>query len=245
MPRNGTINEVARFPTKVYGFTLNASTPVNTTLSGAEAVGQSVLSLTSATGAVDLLYYFLNGTGGIEVVQQTGAPAANDITITTPLLFAQGSGAAVKEADRVDLGYIDVGGWNVGVAKSVTEVQAANSAVTLVYIDSPISITGAFNVLSFNIPNFLLGVGLVNNEAGDGAAYTTAYRAGIGPASESESLLAFRLEADMHDGYKAQVDLLGARMSSSGQITVNRQGAATIPYSISAPQAILRISLAL
>lgn len=245
MPRNGTINEVVRFPTKVYVFTLNTSTPVNTTLSGAEAAAQSVLTLTSATGAVDGLHYFVNGTGGVEVVTQVGAPATNDITITTPTLFAQGAGATVQEADRADIGYIDQGGWNVGVAKSVTEVQAANSAVTLVYIDSPISITGAFNALSFNVPNFLTSLGLVNDELGDGAAYATAYRTGIGPTSASESLLAFRLEADMHDGYKAQIDLLGARMSSSGQITINRQGAGTIPYSISAPQAILRIALAL
>lgn len=240
MPRKYTVNEILRKVSEVYVATIKSG-GADDTLSGNEAASQTVLSLVSATGFTDLKRYALSGDGGIELIQQTGAPATNDITITTPTLFAQSAGATVKEVNYDRIGYIDPSGLQIGFQQNITPVEAANSETALVYIDSPIQITGGFNALSFNLLNVLASQGIVQSEAGDGAAYATAYRIGIGPASVKDSVIIFRGTGTLHDGQNFEVDWLGARLSSSGQIQINRQNAGTIPFSFSAPQSIIRM----
>ena len=96
MPRKYTVNEILRSVSEVYVATLKAA-GVDDTLSGHEAASQTVLSLVSSTGFTDLKRYIMSGDGGVELIQQTGAPATNDITITTPTLFAQSTGATLKD----------------------------------------------------------------------------------------------------------------------------------------------------
>lgn len=232
MPWTLTTNELIRQIQKINMFILETTSPFSTTIATNPVVKEDPdLTVAAITGIGDGEYAIVNGTGGPEIVEVSGAPAGNTVTLRQPVLRAQAIGATVKQARKIDLGYIESAGIQPGFNRQVTPVEAANAETALVFVEGPLQISLAFNMLTFNLPQILASQGLTQDESGAGTA-ADPYAIIIGPESTKEAVLAFRGEALLHDGQVLELDFLDARMQSSGNLSIGRTNPTTIPFSL-------------
>lgn len=117
------VSEVGRYADQ-------ATTPGNTTTDAAQTAGDTVLSVADETNfAAD--EFLRIGSGENQEVHEIASTAVGQITIKTPLLFDQPSGAAVVEKVETNMGHVGEAGVTYDLTEDEFELNAATSAQAL------------------------------------------------------------------------------------------------------------------
>lgn len=114
------------------GVIVDAATPdPSTTTDAAHAAGVAVISVVAEGTPVagDLIRIGAGDTMEIGVVVSVAVGA---ITIEQGLIYAQPTGVAVVEVEKIDLGHVAEGGVDLSVSEDIFEAGAATSAKTLI-----------------------------------------------------------------------------------------------------------------
>lgn len=182
---------------------------------------------------------FIEGTGGLERTQISGAPAALACPLSRPLLLAQESGATFTEAVRKQLGYIEQAGANLNFAKQLEDILAANADNAVAFIEGAFTMECNFALLSQSPLNWQLMLGYADAETGTGTA-SAPHAAVLGAINQAASpTRVFSLSALLQGGKFLEIDMVGARMLVSGGPTYSRS-VSSIPIGFRFTQAMVR-----
>ena len=103
----------------------STSSPLNTTLSATEAVGQTELSVVAVANGVAGDYVRVGNDGNIEVAQIEATAAGPAFIMKSSIAYAHSSGGLVKELTRTDLGDLSDDGMSVEVVGDRERIDLA------------------------------------------------------------------------------------------------------------------------
>lgn len=238
MPRTGAGNALWRKLTALSMFRIR-SAGGSTTTTAAIVKGDGVANLTATTGFLDNDYMFINGSGGLELNQVDGTPAAAmplEYTASLP----QAIGATVVEAEELIIGKIAQGQTAIQMSRSLQAIFDDIGDTPLAYIESPIDLGLRLGLLEFTGKNFSLALGFADAEVGSGTA-AVPYQTVIGePNAALSGLTVFRAAGIRHDAQILQVDFLDAKFEASGDVPLGKEAPAIIPVTLKFTKMIIR-----
>lgn len=108
-----------------FGVMIDSTGGLTTTLSAAEAEGQTTISLSSKANAAANDYVRIGASGTMDVGQiESVSTAANEITLKSKIAYSHASGATVKELVRTDVGDLSDDGVQLEVVVDRTRIDA-------------------------------------------------------------------------------------------------------------------------
>jgi hypothetical protein len=218
MPRANSGNELFKYLNTVTKFTIESG-GASTLSAEAVTVDQADTDVVSHTGFAAADFAFIDGSGGVELMEITSA-AANNIVWKWPLQLAQNSGATVVEAIGVSLNHIAESGVTFGGTQSVTPIRAATSRVAIAYFASSAEFSFSIPCLGHNNLNLLASFGAPETEQGVGSS-SDPYAAIVSAANvNTESTTCFRLTGALEDGKIVVTDILDATIEVNVNATV-------------------------
>lgn len=239
MPRQNDATELFRQITAIDHYRIQSGTIFDQLTTGAVAAQATTVPVGATTNATNGDPVFLIGDGGFELNQISGT-VATAMPVLNKILFPQSTGARLVEAVKVSLGKIEKGGLSVSPSRSLTAIESATDELPVAFIESALEISATFGLLGFNPENWQLIMGFSEAVTGTGTS-ADKYQAGFGVPSQAKlSNFAFRGSGIRHDGKNFEIDFLNARIETSGQVQMNRQGEASLPASIKFTQMIFR-----
>jgi len=132
---NGT--ELARFLQSIEKFYIPTTTPFVDTTNAAILADAANVTVTNFAGWANDDYFFVEGTGGMELNQLGTKPgSAAPIPVVRPFMLPQDTAATMRRALRKDLGFIEDAGGTFATSATKTGIGAANSRSAIAYIDS-------------------------------------------------------------------------------------------------------------
>lgn len=239
MSRTITPTQVFRRITSLEMYTEPLTALVSTTTSAAEAKLSVSLGVASITGFADLDDIGIEGDGGMELNHISGAPGSGVIVPKYKLAFAQGAGAEIWKMSKVQLGHLEQNGLAWSPSRSLNPIVAATSDTPLCYNEGGLEMKAASGLLNLNGPNILTTLGLADNETGTGTP-SDPFQSTIGPNESKLLRTIFRGIGALHNGVLFHVDMINARFEATGSVTMNSQGAASLPLNIGFTQAVFR-----
>lgn len=231
MPRLNNSDELFKAVTRLELFRLKTSSPLNTTIASNASVQATTLSVAAITNASDNDYIFINGDGGFELNQIDGTPTSGVLPLEYKLGKAQSSGATVKEAELVALGYIEQGGVSLGSSFTQTAIFSAQDTSAIGYFAGEGELTFSFALLGLNGPNLSLALGADESEFGAGSTADPYITAITGDEIGSLSNIVIRLVGERFDATNFHIDMCDAKIEGGGQVQFGRQTASGIPVS--------------
>lgn len=149
--RLGTAAELFNYLSEV-GIIKDVSAGASTTSDTAAAAGDVIISVVSETGFVQGDFVRIGSGENLEV-HEVEAVSAGQIDLVSPLEYAQASGVAVVEQEKIDMGHASEGGVQWSVAEDIFEVRASTSALVLSRRTTGITENISFNGILWNLSN--------------------------------------------------------------------------------------------
>jgi hypothetical protein len=242
MPRQNDATELFRKLTAFDLFRIQSGTIGDTTTTAA-ILGdgtEATVGVTAITNFTNGDPVFISGDGGVELNAINGTVATAMPMRYKPKL-AQAIGARFVEAVRVPLGKIAEGGVSISPSRSLTAIPSALDDFPIAYIEGPVEVTFSVPLLGYNIPNWQLLLGYAEAETGVGTS-ADPWQGVIGAVNQTLlGLQAFRLTGSRHDGKTVLVDLLDAKLETSGSIDHNRQAPSVLSVTGRVTKMIVRV----
>lgn len=133
MTRLNTNAELWKALTQFGAMFASTSSPLTTTLSAAEAVGQTTISVAAVTNGVAGDYVRIGDDKNYEVAQLESTASGPAFVLKTAIAYAHDSGEAVVELTRTDLGDISDDGVSVEPVGDRERIDAATQRHYLDY----------------------------------------------------------------------------------------------------------------
>lgn len=239
MPRQNDATELFRQLSFIDLYRPQTTSPFDQATTAPLAAQATTVSVGATTNAQNGDPIFIIGDGGFELNQINGTPATS-MPILYKAAFAQSTGARVLESVRIPLGKLEKGGLSISPNRSLTAIESATDELPVAFIESALEITASFGLLGFNPENMQLITGFSEAVTGAGTS-GDPYQAVFGANNQSKlSNICFRAQGIRHDSKTFIIDFLNARIETSGQVQMNRQGEASLPASIKFTQMIFR-----
>jgi len=201
---------------------------------------ETTVAVTAITNFANGDPVFISGSGGVELNAVNGTPATAMPVKFKPKL-AQASGARFVEAVKVPLGKVAEGGVSISPSRSLTAIPSALDDFPIAYIEGAVEVSFTVPLLGYNIPNWQLLIGYAEGETGTGTA-ADPWQGVIGAVNQTLlGLQAFRLEGLRHDGKTVLVDLLDAKLETSGSVEHNRTAPAQLSVTGRVTKMIIRV----
>lgn len=201
------------------------SSPGSSTLSGAEAEGQTVLSLVSSTNFAAGDYSRVGADEDVEIIQQEGAPAGNDITSRWALGRDHASGEAVVEQTLTDLGHITDEGVRWAIEGDGEVIKSAIRRLELGLMAGHVGIRFEVDLEGYALENIATMLGMNESRvggSGTAASPTTLFVGGEKiRENNSQSFMATGL---LKDGRTCRALFMGVELDINGLESQLRRG---------------------
>jgi hypothetical protein len=208
-PNNAT--QIKKRLAKLYKF-IPHTTPVEDTTGAAIVAGASSITFTTFASWATGDWVCIVGSGGYDFVQLGTKPGSSGpIPISgRPPKFAQDAGARVYKLLRVDLGWIEQGGTNLGASASKVGIPAANAGGPVAYTDGDTGdITFTWTNLESNLRAIADAFGVDENTISGAGTTDDPYCLTItADAIGSMTVLQLRQELTLINGKKQYTDIL-------------------------------------
>jgi hypothetical protein len=238
MPRLNTNQELFRQIDQVLIFK-RVTAGGSTTATTAATAGAVVIDWASSTNFTAGDPLIISGTDFTELNSLATAGTAQ-ATVTYKFGKNYAAGTSIYEAVSRDVGYVEESGVQLSPSFTRTAVRAANASLPIYYIPGEAEIAGSFSLLGFNGLNWQLAFGIPESEQGTGTS-ADPYQVALGGNDfGTEVISCIRVVGTRVDGATVHVDLNNVSVSSSGQVTFNRQAPAAIPVNFTCASMMLR-----
>ncbi len=242
MPRQNDSTELYRRLTAIDFYTIQPTSPADTTTTGTTAAGVAVVPVTSAAGFTTGDPAFLIGDGGFELITAIGTPATSMPITNQKIAYGQSAGARFVEAVKVPLGKPAEQGFTFRPNRDADDIFSAVDDQAINFIDGPLTLAGEIALLGFNTPNWQLLLGQVAAETGAGTP-ADPYQAFIGGlANVPLTNICFRVSFLRMDAKVGHFDLLNCRIVVSGDVPMGRNTKPSYNVGVKFSQMIKRIS---
>lgn len=175
-------------------------------------------------GFADKERIIIAGSGGVEMNEIAGAPAA-ELPLKTPLAYSHEAGFKIYKARVIDLGPLAEGGVQRTGQQQLTPVPIANSRVPLGYVKGTTTLGFSFGLMGENNLNLQTAFGIDEGETGTGTAADPFMAAIGGKNVGTHGLTCFRFTGILNDLSTLEFDVNGAQVA----VNANHAIGATTP----------------
>lgn len=186
---------------------------LSTTLGAAEAAGQTVLTLASATNADADDYHRVGAEEDVEIIQQSGAAAGSEITSKWAIGRAHASGEAVVEQTRTELGHIQDEGLRLTFEQDGEAIRSAIRRLEMGQLVGHIGVMFEIGLEGWNLENLATAFGMAESTiTGSGTASAPHGLFFDASAFQAENNLSFEAVGVRKDGVIERLQLLGVEV---------------------------------
>jgi len=239
MPRQNDNTELFRYLTDLSVYRI-VSAGGDTTGSASLTVGMATCSIASTATFTTSDPVFINGSGGAELNEISGA-----VALAMPLRYkvaiAQNAGFTFKEAVRAQLGELDDAGPVFSGSQQLTAIFSAISRGAIQYIYQPGEAQIDFGLHGFNIQNLQTAFGITESETGAGTSADPYQGTLLGTQMGTQGFQCLRATGVRHDGKTVLLDCNNVKIIASGQINLSGKDKAPIPCSAKFTSCVVRI----